>query len=106
MLLLILCGVFISSFVMFVATLKSMSGYIHAGWILPILYGMIFCNGIARAFFGPAIFTIYANSIPREIYPNASYLEQHKLADSIYSGPACRVALFMLLPAVLPAILS
>ena len=57
---------------MFMATLKSMSGYIHVGWILPILYSMIFCNGIARAFFGPAIFTVYANSIPRELYPNAS----------------------------------
>ena len=72
MLLLIFSGVFISSFVMFIATLKSMSGYIHTSWILPILYGMIFCNGVARAFFGPAIFTVYANSIPREIYPNAS----------------------------------
>ena len=72
MLLFIFSGVFISSFVMFVATLKSMSGYVHADWVLPILYGMIFCNGIARAFFGPAIFTIYANSIPREVYPNAS----------------------------------
>jgi MFS family permease len=72
MLLLIFSGVFISSLVMFVATLKSMNGYIHTSWILPILYGMIFCNGIARAFFGPAIFTVYANSIPREIYPNAS----------------------------------
>lgn len=72
MLLLIFSGVFISSLVMFIATLKSMSGYIHTGWIVPILYGMIFCNGVARAFFGPAIFTIYANSIPREIYPNGS----------------------------------
>ena len=72
MLLLIFSGVFISSLVMFIATLKGMSGYIHTGWILPILYSMIFCNGVARAFFGPAIFTVYANSIPREIYPNAS----------------------------------
>ena len=72
MLLLIFSGVFLSSLVMFIATLKGMSGYIHTGWILPILYGMIFCNGVARAFFGPAIFTVYANSIPREIYPNAS----------------------------------
>jgi MFS family permease len=72
MLLLIFSGVFISSLVMFIATLKSMNGYIHIGWILPILYSMIFCNGVARAFFGPAIFTVYANSIPREIYPNAS----------------------------------
>ena len=72
MLLLIFSGVFISSLVMFIATLKSMSGYIHTSWILPIIYSMIFCNGVARAFFGPAIFTVYANSIPREIYPNAS----------------------------------
>ena len=72
MLLLIFSGVFLSSFVMFITTLKSMGGYIHTGWILPILYGMIFCNGIARAFFGPAIFTVYAHSIPRELYPNAS----------------------------------
>ncbi|MBV8389446.1 MAG: MFS transporter [Mucilaginibacter sp.] len=72
MLLLILTGVFISSLVMFLATLKSMSGYIHIGWIVPILYAMIFCNGVARAFYGPATFTVYAHSIPREVYPNAS----------------------------------
>ena len=72
MLLLIFVGVLCSSLVMFLVTLKSMSGYIHAGWILPILYGMIFCNGLARAFYGPATFTVYAHSIPREIYPNAS----------------------------------
>jgi MFS family permease len=72
MLLLIFIGVLLSSLVMFLVTLKSMSGYVHPGWITPILYSMIFCNGIARAFFGPTVFTIYANSIPRELYPNAS----------------------------------
>jgi MFS family permease len=72
MLLLIFCGVFMSSFIMFMVTLKSMGGYIHTGWIVPVLYAMIFCNGVARAFYGPATFTIYAHSVPREIYPNAS----------------------------------
>lgn len=72
MLLLILAGVFMSSLVMFFVTLKSMSGYIHAAWILPVLYAMIFCNGVARAFYGPATFTVYAHSVPRELYPNAS----------------------------------
>jgi MFS family permease len=33
---------------------------------------MIFCNGIARAFYGPTTFTIYAQSVPREVFPNAS----------------------------------
>ena len=72
LLLLIFIGVLFSSLVMFLVTLKSMGGYIHYSWVLPILYAMIFCNGISRAFFGPAVFTIYANSVPREIYPNAS----------------------------------
>lgn len=72
MLLIIFAGIIFSSLVMFFVTLKSMSGYIHTGWIVPTLYGMIFCNGIARAFYGPTIFTVYSNSIPREVYPNAS----------------------------------
>jgi len=72
MLLIIFIGVFFSSLVMYLVTLKSMSGHINASWIIPVLYAMIFCNGIARAFFGPTVFTIYTNSIPREIYPNAA----------------------------------
>ena len=72
MLLLIFIGVTFSSLVMYLVTLKSMSGIVHTSWIVPILYAMIFCNGVARAFFGPTIFTIYANSIPRELYPNGA----------------------------------
>ena len=72
MLLIIFIGVFLSSLVMGTATLSSMSAYIPASRILPILYAMIFCNGIARAFYGPATFTIYAHSIPKELYPNGS----------------------------------
>jgi len=72
MLLIIYIGVFFSSFVMFMVTLKSMGNYIHTGWIIPVIYAMIFCNGVARAFYGPASFTVYAHSVPRELYPNAS----------------------------------
>ena len=87
MLLLIFTGVFISSFVMFTATLKSVGSHIHTGWILPILYAMIFCNGIARAFFGPATFTIYANSIPREIYPNGATWSSQSWQVASILGP-------------------
>lgn len=72
MLLMIFSGVFLSALTMFIATLNNLHGYIHPGWILPILYTMIFCNGVARAFYGPATFTIYAQSIPKEVYPNGS----------------------------------
>jgi MFS family permease len=87
MLLIVLAGVFLSSLIMCVVTLKSMNGYIHAGWILPVLYGMIFCNGIARAFFGPAIFTVYANSIPREIFPNAATWSSQTWQIATILGP-------------------
>ena len=72
MLILIFVGIIFSSLVMFLVTLKQMAPHIHVSWVVPILYAMIFCNGLARAFYGPAIFTVYANSIPREVYPNAS----------------------------------
>ena len=72
MLLLIYSGVLFSSLVIFTITLKSMAGYIHMGWIIPIMYAMIFCNGLARAFYGPATFIVYSHSVPRDIYPNAS----------------------------------
>ena len=72
MLLLIYIGCFISALVIFTVTMKSMGGYISTGLIVPIMYAMIFCNGVARAFYGPATFIVYTHSVPREIYPNAS----------------------------------
>ncbi|MFI5158868.1 MAG: MFS transporter [Sphingobacteriales bacterium] len=72
MLLMIYTGVFISSLVIFIITLKNTAGYISVGWIIPTMYAMIFCNGLARAFYGPATFIVYTSSVPREIYPNAS----------------------------------
>ena len=72
MLLLIYIGCFISALVIFTVTMKSMSVYFSAGMIVSVMYAMIFCNGVARAFYGPATFIIYTNSVPREVYPNAS----------------------------------
>jgi MFS family permease len=88
MLLLIFSGVILTSLVMFTVTLKSMSGVIHAGWIVPIIYIMIFCNGIARAFYGPATFTIYAHSIPKELYPNGSTWSSSSWQVASIIGPA------------------
>jgi MFS family permease len=72
MLLLIYSGVLISSLVIFTITLKSMGSYISTGLIIPVMYAMIFCNGVARAFYGPATFIVYTSSVPRDVYPNAS----------------------------------
>jgi MFS family permease len=72
MLLLIFTGVLFSSLVMGVVTLSSLGPQIPTQWILIAIYAMIFCNGVSRAFYGPATFIVYSNSIPREVYPNAS----------------------------------
>lgn len=87
MLLLIYAGVCFSSLVMFIVTLSSMHAYIHFNWIIPIMYAMIFCNGVARAFYGPATFTVYAHSVPREVYPNASTWSSSSWQAASILGP-------------------
>jgi MFS family permease len=87
MLLLVFTGVLFSSLVMFLVTLKGLSGYVHTGWIVPILYAMIFCNGVARAFYGPATFTVYAHSIPRAVYPNGATWSSQSWQIASILGP-------------------
>ena len=88
MLLIISSLVLFASFVMFTVTMKSIAGYLHKDWILIIIYFMIFLNGLARAFYGPAIFTIYAHSIPKEMYPNASTWSSSSWQIASILGPA------------------
>ncbi|MDB5149779.1 MAG: transporter, partial [Mucilaginibacter sp.] len=88
MLMLIFGGVIITAVVMFMVTLKSMQGVIHANWIAPIIFVMIFFNGVARAFYGPATFTIYAHSIPKELYPNGSTWSSSSWQVAAILGPA------------------
>jgi MFS family permease len=82
MLLWIYFGVLLSLAVMFTVTLKSMGVYLHAGWIVPIIYGVIFCNGCR------ARFTVYAHSIPQELYPNGSIWNTSAKRMAYILGPA------------------
>ncbi len=88
MLLIISALVLFASLVMFMVTMKNMEPYLHKGWIIPIIYLMIFLNGLARAFYGPATFTIYAHSIPKEIYPNGSTWSSSSWQTASILGPA------------------
>jgi MFS family permease len=88
MLLLIFVGVLISSFVMFLVTMENAGNYINTGWVVPIIYVMIFANGVARAFYGPATFVIYTQSVPKEIYPNASTWSSSSWQIASILGPA------------------
>ena len=88
MLLLIFIGVFISSLVMFLITLKGAGNYIHLSWVVPTIYVMIFFNGVARAFYGPATFVIYTQSVPKEIYTNAATWSSSTWQIASILGPA------------------
>jgi MFS family permease len=88
MLLTISALVFFASMVMFLVTMKSAAPHIRKGWIVPIIYFMIFLNGLARAFYGPATFTIYAHSIPKELYPNGSTWSSSSWQIASILGPA------------------
>ncbi|PTQ99270.1 putative MFS family arabinose efflux permease [Mucilaginibacter yixingensis] len=98
MLLLIFGGVFFCALVMFTATLSSVHAYIKTGWVLPILYAMIFGNGVARAFYGPATFTVYAQSIPKELYPKASTLSSSSFQIAAILGPATAMFVYAYAP--------
>lgn len=65
-------GVLICSVVMLVATAKSMHTYIPTGYIVPIMYLMVFGIGIARGFFSPATFSLMAQIVPKKLYPKSS----------------------------------
>jgi MFS family permease len=88
MLLLIFIGVFVSSLVMFFITLKNAGDFIHLSWVVPTIYVMIFFNGVARAFYGPATFVIYTQSVPKEIYPNAATWSSSAWQIASILGPA------------------
>jgi MFS family permease len=77
-----------ASVVMSIATMKGIGPYIPKGWVVPILFSMIFLNGVARAFYGPATFTVYAHSIPKELYPNGSTWSSSSWQSAAILGPA------------------
>ncbi|MFD0751912.1 MFS transporter [Mucilaginibacter calamicampi] len=88
MLLLVFTLVFLSSAVIFTVTLKNVSAAIHQDWVEHIIYVMVFCNGIARAFYGPAAFTVLAHSVPKELYPNSSTWSSSGFQIASILGPA------------------
>ncbi|WP_158828753.1 MFS transporter [Mucilaginibacter lacusdianchii] len=88
MLFMIFSAVLLASLTIFTVTLHSLNRYIHTGWIEPIIYVMIFVNGIARAFYGPATFAVYAQSIPKELYPNGSTWSSSIFQIATILGPA------------------
>jgi MFS family permease len=72
LLLRIFSGVLLCSITMLVITSNQMHTYVPTNYIVPTMYCMIFGVGLARGFFGPATFSLMAQIIPKELYPNGS----------------------------------
>jgi MFS family permease len=111
MLLWIYTGVFLSSAVLYCVTLKTTVYYLQTSWIVFVIDSMIFCNGLARAFFSPATFIVYAASIPEKHYPNGStwnisvkrlaYILGPATGGIIYGFTGITVAFYVILLSIL-----
>jgi len=104
MLLLIFSGVLLSAIVMGVVTMKSLETSLQTHWILTAIYAMVFCNGVARAFYGPSAFIVYSNSIPREVYPNASTWSSSAWQMASILGPLTQGFLYAFAGKIVPGL--
>ncbi len=84
----ILGGMFACSLVLFLITLPNFSSHISQSNIIWIIYIMIFFIGIARGFLGPTVFSIMAQIVPREHYPNSSTWNSTGWQVASIAGPA------------------
>ncbi|MFN3387792.1 MAG: MFS transporter [Allosphingosinicella sp.] len=66
---------------------------------LPILFGVAFLLGIARAFSGPALGALAPNLVPREILPNAIALSSISWQAGMVAGPGLGGYLYAWIPA-------
>lgn len=82
----IFSGVWFVSVLMLIITSK----YLHLkeDVIVLIMYGLVFCIGIARGFFGPATFSLMSKIVPRELYPNASTWSTSSFQLATVIGPS------------------
>lgn len=82
----IFSGVWFVSVLMLFITSK----YLHLkeDVIVLIMYGLVFCIGIARGFFGPATFSLMSKIVPRELYPNASTWSTSSFQLATVIGPS------------------
>ncbi|MBC8052907.1 MAG: MFS transporter [Sphingobacteriaceae bacterium] len=85
---LILAWMFVCSLVLFLITLPSLAENVTQTTIIWVIYSMIFFIGIARGFMGPTVFSLMAQIIPREHYPNSSTWNSAGWQVASIAGPA------------------
>lgn len=80
--------VLLCSLVMMLATIPQMHAYVPAGYVVPVMYLMIFGIGIARGFYSPAAFSVMGQVVPKALYPNSSTWNSSAYMTASILGPA------------------
>lgn len=80
--------VLLCSFVMMLVTIPQMHAYVPAGYVVPVMYLMIFGIGIARGFYSPAAFSVMGQVVPKALYPNSSTWNSSTYMTASILGPA------------------
>lgn len=84
----VLTAMFTCSAVLLLITLPQIKQHINHGNIVWTIYLMIFFIGIARGFLSPAVFSLMAQIVPREHYPNSSTWNSASWQIASIAGPA------------------
>ncbi len=84
----ILAAMAFSSFVLFLVTMPQNIFNIPKTLTVSIIYIMILCIGIARGFYSPTAFSLMAQIIPKEHYPNSSTWNSGSWQTASIIGPA------------------
>ena len=78
----------ICSSVLAFVTSKEALNLLSQNMVIAIMYLMIFCIGLARGFYSPTAFSVMAQIIPKEHYPNSSTWNSGAYQFASIVGPA------------------
>ena len=84
----VLSAMFACSGILLLITTPSVSANLGQKNIVLIIYMAIFCTGIARGFLAPTVFSLMAQIIPKEHYPNSSTWNSTSWMVASIIGPA------------------
>ena len=57
---------------LFLLTWPTVGGHLPSRTVVALVYALVFCGGIVRAFLAPTVFSLFGLLVPRSHYPNAS----------------------------------
>lgn len=83
-----LLGFSIISLGLFLVTVPSVVESLSTSTILGIIYALVFCGGLVRAFIGPTVFSLLSLIVPKKNYPNAATWSSSTWQMGSMFGPA------------------